>query len=66
MALDAGRIVSLGGRRPRRVCTDLLYHSQVEFDTPSRLLQREESIFRALVHASKDREALLAMVNHSG
>ncbi|KAF8139844.1 hypothetical protein EV363DRAFT_1444330 [Boletus edulis] len=36
----------------------------VELDTPNQLLQREGSIFRALVYASKDREALLTMVKH--
>ncbi|KAF8446359.1 P-loop containing nucleoside triphosphate hydrolase protein, partial [Boletus edulis BED1] len=36
----------------------------VELDTPNQLLQREGSVFRALVYASKDREALLTMVKH--
>jgi len=37
----------------------------VELDTPNKLLQKEDSIFRALVYASKDKEALLAMVKYS-
>ncbi|KAF8557389.1 P-loop containing nucleoside triphosphate hydrolase protein [Imleria badia] len=37
----------------------------VELDTPSQLLQREGSIFRELVYASKDKDALLTMVKHS-
>ncbi|KAG9314746.1 P-loop containing nucleoside triphosphate hydrolase protein [Chiua virens] len=37
----------------------------VELDSPSHLLQQEESIFRTLVYASKDRETLLSMVKRS-
>ncbi|KAF9234969.1 P-loop containing nucleoside triphosphate hydrolase protein [Melanogaster broomeanus] len=34
----------------------------VEFDSPRRLLQRDAGMFRALVDASRDRDALLALI----
>ena len=37
---------------------------QVEFDTPSQLMRRETSAFKALVNESRDRNTLYAMLKN--
>jgi hypothetical protein len=57
MVLDAGRIVSdFHSSKPSHSLV-----SQAEFDTPSKLLEKKDSLLQKLVHESTDKEALLSL-----
>ena len=58
MVLDAGRLVRWSAPL---VLNSPLNFFQVEFASPSELLQIEKSFFRALVEESADKEALYGM-----